>query len=167
MINLLDYRHQIIIGIILLLIFSAFLPSLNIASANYNQYKRIEFIQSFSEPILNEDEQDTLGELSHLFKMLADVNITDMNKEEKEKYLGETLEQIIIDNNIKFGLEKKNKSNKSEKGLGLFKVREKIHVNVHSDPNRKLIIIFQVDDRSQLGSVHHVINTGETRFSAI
>ena len=66
-----------------------------------------EYIYELSEPVLNEDEQDIKDELSHLFKMLADVNITNMNKEEKEKYLEETLEQIIIDNNIKFGLKKK------------------------------------------------------------
>ncbi len=83
-----------------------------------------EYIYELSEPVLNEDEQDIKDELSHLFKMLADVNITNMNKEEKEKYLEETLEQIIIDNNIKFGLEKKKEPEKQNKGLGFLK-REK------------------------------------------
>jgi flagellar protein FlaI len=54
------------------------------------------------EPPLNEEEQETKKELSHLFKMLADINTFDMTMEEKEKFLEETIEQIIIDNNIWF-----------------------------------------------------------------
>ncbi len=64
---------------------------------NINEY-RYEVI----EPQLTEEEKKIKKEISHLFKMLADVDTFDMNKEEKEKFLGETLEQIIIDNNIKF-----------------------------------------------------------------
>jgi len=84
-----------------------------------------EYVYELSEPVLNENEQDTKKELAHLFKMLADVNITNMNKEEKEKYLGETLEQIIIDNNIKFGVKKKKKSEKVKKRHGFLKKEEK------------------------------------------
>jgi len=64
---------------------------------NINEY-RYEVI----EPQLTEEEKKIKKEISHLFKMLADVDTFDMNKEEKGKFLGETLEQIIIDNDIKF-----------------------------------------------------------------
>jgi len=63
---------------------------------NINEY-RYEVI----EPQLNETEKELKKELAHLFKMLADIDTFDMNDEEKEKFLGETLEQIIIDNDIK------------------------------------------------------------------
>ena len=64
---------------------------------NVNEY-RYEVI----EPQLTEEETKIKKEISHLFKMLADVDTFDMNKEEKEKFLEETLEQIITDNDIKF-----------------------------------------------------------------
>ena len=80
-----------------------------------------EYIYELSEPELNEDEKETKDELSRLFKMLANINITNLDKEEKEKYLGETLEQIIIDNNIKFGIKKKSKIETSDSSPGLFK----------------------------------------------
>ena len=64
---------------------------------NVNEY-RYELI----EPQLTEEEKKIKKEISHLFKMLADVDTFDMNKEEKEKFLEETLEQIITDNDIKF-----------------------------------------------------------------
>jgi flagellar protein FlaI len=61
-----------------------------------------EYIYEASEPILNESEKLIQTELSHLFKMLADVDISKMDEIGKEKYLEETLEHIIIDNDIKF-----------------------------------------------------------------
>ncbi|UCD14599.1 MAG: type II/IV secretion system ATPase subunit [Thermoplasmatales archaeon] len=61
-----------------------------------------EYKYEVIEPQLTEDEKKTKKELSHLFKMLADVDTFDMNKEEKGKFLDETLEQIINDNDIKF-----------------------------------------------------------------
>ena len=61
-----------------------------------------EYIYELIEPQLTEEEKKIKKEISHLFKMLADVDTFDMNKEEKEKFLEETLEQIIIDNDIKF-----------------------------------------------------------------
>jgi len=64
---------------------------------NVNEY-RYEVI----EPQLNKVEKETKKEISHLFKMLADIDTFDMNEEEKEKFLEDTLEQIIIDNDIKF-----------------------------------------------------------------
>lgn len=64
---------------------------------NINEYK-----YEINEPRLSEEEIKIKKEISHLFKMLADVDTFDMNKEEKEKFLEQTLEQIIIDNDIKF-----------------------------------------------------------------
>ncbi len=63
---------------------------------NINEY-RYEVI----EPQLNETEKEIKNELSHLFKMLADIDTFDMDDEEKEKFLEETMAQIIIDNDIK------------------------------------------------------------------
>jgi flagellar protein FlaI len=85
-------------------------------------YNVNEYIYEVSEPILNEDEVEKKEELSRLFKMLADVNITSMDKKEKEKYLEETMGKIIKDNNIRFiatakkpKKEKKQKLSKEEK----------------------------------------------------
>jgi flagellar protein FlaI len=80
-----------------------------------------DYYYELLEPVLNEDEQETKKELAHLFKMLADINITNIDKEEKEKFLKDTLEQIIVDNNIKFGAKKKKKTKERGKGLGLLK----------------------------------------------
>jgi len=77
-----------------------------------------EHVYEIIEPVLNDEEKDLKEELSRLFKMLADVNISDMNKKDKEKYLEKTLEQIIIDNDIKFygnKLKKEEKDIKTEK----------------------------------------------------
>ena len=63
---------------------------------NINEY-RYEVI----EPQLNETEKEIKSELAHLFKMLADIDTFDMDDEEKEKFLEETMAQIVIDNNIK------------------------------------------------------------------
>lgn len=73
-------------------------------------YNVNEYGYEVIEPQLNEAEKKTKKEISHLFKMLADVDTFDMNKEEKEKFLKETLEHVIIDNDIKFdeSYEKKN-----------------------------------------------------------
>jgi len=61
-----------------------------------------EYIYKVIEPHLNKKELEIKNELSHLFKMLADIDTFDMTYEEKEKFLEETLEQIIIDNDITF-----------------------------------------------------------------
>ena len=62
---------------------------------NINEY-RYEVI----EPQLNETELELKKELAHLFKMLADIDTFDMDDEEKEKFLEDTIEQIIADNDI-------------------------------------------------------------------
>ena len=61
-----------------------------------------EYIYEVDEPRLNKNEEELKMHLSRLFKMLSDKNVTGMEKNEKKKYLRETLEQIIADNNIKF-----------------------------------------------------------------
>ncbi len=54
------------------------------------------------EPVLTRGEAELKKELSHLFKMLADINTFDMNYQEKEKFCIETFERIIKDNDITF-----------------------------------------------------------------
>ena len=66
-----------------------------------------EYVYEVNEPDLNENEKEKKDELSRLFKMLADVDITTMDKKSKEKYLEETLENIIADNNFKFITERR------------------------------------------------------------
>ena len=61
-----------------------------------------EYKYEVVEPQLNEKEQEIKKELTHLFKMLADINAYGMNQKEKERFLEETLEQIIADNDIRF-----------------------------------------------------------------
>ena len=77
-----------------------------------------EYVYEVNEPVLNENEKEKKEELSRLFKMLADVDITNMDKKSKEKYLEETLENIINDNNFRFLTQKKEekpkKSNKKD-----------------------------------------------------
>ncbi len=84
-----------------------------------------EYIYEVTEPVLNEHENVIKNELSHLFKMLADVDISKMDKVGKEKYLEETLEQIILDNNIKFDPVEYNKSKKRSFNLLNFKNKDK------------------------------------------
>ena len=74
-----------------------------------------EYRYEVLEPTLTEQELETKNELVHLFKMLADVNVTGMEKEEKIKDLERILEQIIVDNDVKFSIKEKDKdSNKSK-----------------------------------------------------
>ena len=95
-----------------------------------------EYVYEVTEPVLNEDEIEIKNELSHLFKMLADVNITGVDKEEKRKYLDETLEQIIVDNNIKFGSRYKDSKEKG-KGLARFKNKDKQDKKEEDESSKK------------------------------
>jgi len=91
----------------------------------YDDAKKEYFYETI-EPQLNEEEKEIKKELSHLFKMLADVNVSDMTKKEKEKFLEKTLEQIVIDNNIKFFGRKIKKEEQTKKGLkSIFSKNEK------------------------------------------
>ena len=76
-----------------------------------------EYVYEVHEPILEDYEKDLKNELARMFKMLADKNVTNMEKEEKRKYLEDTLEQIIIDNDIKFKPKPKKEEKTKEKGL--------------------------------------------------
>ncbi|MGF3554351.1 MAG: type II/IV secretion system ATPase subunit, partial [Thermoplasmatota archaeon] len=79
-----------------------------------------EYVYEVIEPVLDENEKKKKEELSRLFKMLADVDITYMDKKSKEKYLEETLEKIIADNNFRFiTMKKKVKTNKLIKKVEL------------------------------------------------
>ncbi len=79
----------------------------------YNKEKN-EYLYSAIEPELNEEEKEIKKELTHLFKMLADVNVSDMENKEKEQFLEDTLEQIVKDNNIQFLNFKPKKDTKKE-----------------------------------------------------
>ena len=68
-----------------------------------------EYVYEVSEPVLNEEELKTKDELVRLFKMLADINVFGLDKEQKKKHLEEILEQIIIDNDVKFDENSKDK----------------------------------------------------------
>lgn len=94
-----------------------------------------EYVYELSEPDLDEDEKELKEELSRLFKMLADVNITSIDQEEKIQYLGETLEQIILDNNIKFGVKRKKPKKESDKGFRFLK--RKIEEKETEEKNEK------------------------------
>jgi len=65
-------------------------------------HSKHEYIFEVIEPQLNDDEKETKKEISHLFKMLADIDTFDMPHKEKEKFLEDTIEQIITDNHIYF-----------------------------------------------------------------
>jgi flagellar protein FlaI len=69
----------------------------------------IEYRYEIIEPELTEFESEKKKELSHLFKMLADIDAFNMEIEEKEVFLKQTLDQIIDENNISFIPEKKGK----------------------------------------------------------
>jgi len=92
-----------------------------------------EFVYEVHEPTLNDNEKERKQELSRLFKMLADVDITNMDTKSKEKYLEETLENIIVDNNFRFITPpKKEKPDKSTKKT------EKIKEKKEKKPKQKL-----------------------------
>ena len=84
-----------------------------------------DYIYEVTEPVLNESEKVIKKELSHLFKMLADVDISKMDMIGKEKYLEETLEKVIIDNDIKFYPRENNKTEKSRFNLINLKTKKK------------------------------------------
>ena len=90
-----------------------------------------EYVYEVSEPVLDKNELEIKKELAHLFKMLADVNISEIEDEEKEKYLGEILEQIIIDNDIKFHVKDENKSSKKS-------IKDFLHIKSKNNSGEEL-----------------------------
>jgi len=91
-----------------------------------------EYVYEVFEPALTENEKEKKAELARLFKMLANVDITNMDKKSKEKYLEETLENIIADNNFKFV------TNKEEKPKKINKKEEKPKEKTEKTPKPKL-----------------------------
>ena len=71
-----------------------------------------EFLYQVIEPTLHEYEKEKKKELTHLFKMLADINVTGKSVKERRTYLQQTLEQIILDNDIKFYPKKEKEGDK-------------------------------------------------------
>lgn len=61
-----------------------------------------EYRYEVIEPLLNKKETEICKHLSHLFKMLADIDTFTMDDEEKHQFLESTLENIVKDNDIKF-----------------------------------------------------------------
>jgi len=94
-----------------------------------------EYKYELKEPLLTEDELKVKKELSHLFKMLADIDTFDMTLEEKEKFLIETIEQIIHDNDVKFdNLDVKNIFNNL---FSDFIQNERIDIYLNCEENNK------------------------------
>jgi flagellar protein FlaI len=60
------------------------------------------------EPKVSDQEAKTIEELTHLFKMVADIDTFGMPQKDKEKFLETTLDRIIIDNQIVFEEDSKN-----------------------------------------------------------
>ncbi|MDG6217866.1 MAG: type II/IV secretion system ATPase subunit [Candidatus Thermoplasmatota archaeon] len=82
-----------------------------------------EFFYQTIEPQLTPFETELKKEITHLFKMLADIDVSGKETEERKEYLEKTLEQIITDNDIKFYPVKKKEteSKKTFKELIQFK----------------------------------------------
>ncbi len=94
-----------------------------------------EYKYELKEPLLTEDELKVKKELSHLFKMLADIDTFDMTLEEKEKFLIVTIEQIIHDNDVKFdNLDVKNIFNNL---FSDFIKNERIDIYLNCEENNK------------------------------
>ncbi len=108
-----------------------------------------EYFYELTEPVLNSFEKDKKNEMSRLFKMLADVNISNINDEEKEKYLEQTLEQIIIDNNITFKEKIKNESEKKGRGLNFLKKKKEVNKEGKVPSEKKKIFSFLKKEKSE------------------
>lgn len=71
-----------------------------------------DYLYELEEPVLTEQEKEIKDELSRLFKMLSDIDVTETKEEDKEKYLEKTLERIIEDNDIVFDVSRIKKVEK-------------------------------------------------------
>ena len=114
-----------------------------------------EYFYEIEEPTLTEVEKEIKDELAHLFKMLADVNIGSMDEEEKKTFLKETLEQIIVDNSIKFTGRKifKKDENKTKEKKQLFskKPKEEKDKKETSQKKNKLNLFSKTKDKKTDG----------------
>ncbi|MHA1574704.1 MAG: type II/IV secretion system ATPase subunit [Alphaproteobacteria bacterium] len=115
-----------------------------------------EHIYEVDEPVLTDYETEIKKELTRLFKMLADVNIDEIDEEKKAKFLEETLDQIIKDNNIhfvekenteqsrfplSFALKNKDKTNKEE--IEITKTWEELEKEADKSKDKIFYSIFQ------------------------
>lgn len=116
-----------------------------------------EYFYEIEEPTLTEVEKEIKNELAHLFKMLANVNIGSMDEDEKKKFLKETLEQIIIDNNIKFIGRKifKKDENKAKEKKPLFpkKAKDKKENKETQEKKNKLKLFSKTNEKIKKSKV--------------
>ncbi len=97
-----------------------------------------EYFYKVIEPVLTDDQKEIKNELTHLFKMLADVNVSDMENEEKEKFLEDTLNNIVKDNNIDFlNLEKKKEEGEDDDKKSLISFFSKKDKNKNKEETTK------------------------------
>ena len=114
-----------------------------------------EYFYFVDEPELSDFEIEVKKELSHLFKMLADVNVTVTDKKEKEEFLEKTLDKIVVDNNIKFigktRKEKEEEKNRQKENKGKFpKLFEKKKPNSNikkKTSNKKPLSLFSKNSK--------------------
>jgi len=101
-----------------------------------------EYLYEIQEPILTDVEKEIKNELAHLFKMLADINISDTTEEEKKKFLKETLDQIIIDNDIDLSgrriIKKDENKNNEKKPLFSKKTKEELQKQKLLEKQKKI-----------------------------
>ncbi len=96
-----------------------------------------EYFYQVIEPELTPFEIETKKEITHLFKMLADIDVTGTETKERKKYLENTLEQIIIDNDIKFFTTKKNEKKDDKKESKSFKEIFQFHKSKDQNKEKK------------------------------
>ncbi len=101
-----------------------------------------EYLYEIQEPILTDVEKEIKKELAHLFKMLADINISNTTEEEKKKFLKETLDQIIIDNDIDLSgrkiIKKDENKNNEKKPLFSKKTKEELQKQKLLEKQKKI-----------------------------
>jgi len=96
-----------------------------------------EYIYELIEPVLSEEEEALKNELARLFKMLSDINVSEIEEKEKAKYLEKTLEQIIEDNNIVFDSSRYVKKTKDKEKTSLSNLFSKKNKDKKNEEERK------------------------------
>lgn len=95
-----------------------------------------EYLYQVLEPTLTDHEKSIKKELTHLFKMLADINVTGKSRDERKLYFQQTMDHIIEDNDINFYPQvEENKEKKSLKDL--FHFSKKDRQNTIRNPQKK------------------------------
>ena len=115
-----------------------------------------EYFYEIQEPILTEVEKEIKTEIAHLFKMLANINVSNMTEEEKNKFLQETLDQIVIDNDIDFTgrkiIEKDENKTKEKKPLFSKVTKEEIQKQKLLEKQEKIKKLKEKKKKSKLFS---------------